>query len=157
MCIGNLQVFDVCVNARSRSIARQRPGRYRPPLCTFRCFVNKDDGKQGGGARHEVQLSTGVLRCYPCFGEFDTFEGLAEERDSEKRREKTRAFNRMTSASGTQCAATLQGKRPLQKGTDVFQERESFWSDWKLYNNIIDLMSSDKVGFRTDGSEMSAD
>ena len=29
--------------------------------------------------------------------------------------------------------------------------------DWKLHNNIIDLLSSDKVGFGTDGSEMSAD
>ena len=59
--------------------------------------------------------------------------------------------------SATQCAATLQGKRPLQKGTDVYQEQENFWRDWKLHNNKIDLLSSDKVGFRTDGSEMSAD
>ena len=53
------------------------------------------------------------------------------------------------STSATQCAATLQGKRPLQKGTDVYQEQEKFWRDWKLYNNIIDLLSSDKVDFRT--------
>ena len=51
------------------------------------------------------------------------------------------------STSATQCAAALQGKRPLQKGTDVYQEQENFWRDWKLHNNIIDLLSSDKVGF----------
>ena len=75
-----------------------------------------------------------------------------------KTREKTRAFNRM-SASATQCVATLQGKRPLQKGADVYQEQENFWSDWKLHNNIIDLLSSDKFGFWTaaDESGMSAD
>ena len=55
-----------------------------------------------------------------------------------------------------QCVATLQGKRPLQKDTGVYQEQENFWRDWKLHN-IIDLLSSDKVGFRTDGSAMSAD
>ena len=90
------------------------------------------------------------------FGEIVTVEGLAEERDSERTREKTHAFNQM-STSATQCAVTLQGERPLKKGTDVYQEQENFWRDWKLHNNIIDLLSSDKVGFRTDGSEMSAD
>ena len=35
----------------------------------------------------------------------------------------THAFSRM-STSATQCAATLQGKRP-QKGTDVYQEQEN--------------------------------
>ena len=63
----------------------------------------------GGGARHKVELSTRVILCCPCFGEIVTVEGLAEERT----REKTHAFSRM-STSATQCAATLQGKRPLQ-------------------------------------------
>ena len=53
------------------------------------------------------------------------------------------------STSTTQCAATLQRKPPLQKGKGVYQEQENFWRDWKLHNNIIDLLSSDKVGFRT--------
>ena len=100
--------------------------------------------------------STRVLLCCPCFGKIVTVEGLAEERDSERTQEKTHAFSRM-STSATQCAATLQGKRPLQKGTDVYQEQENFSRDWKLRNNIIKLLSSDKVGFRTDVSEMSAD
>ena len=60
--------------------------------------------------------STRVLLCCPCFGEIVAVEGLAEERDSERKREKTHAFSQM-SASATQCAATLQGKRPLQTFT----------------------------------------
>ena len=35
-----------------------------------------------------MELSTRVLLCYPCFGEIVTVEGLAEERDSERTREK---------------------------------------------------------------------
>ena len=53
-----------------------------------------------------------------------------------------------------QCAATLQGKRPIQKGTDVFKEQGNFWSHWKLYNNKIDLLSNDKFGFRTDSGRL---
>ena len=67
-----------------------------------------------------MELSTRILLCCPCFGEIVTVEGLAEDQrigDSERTREKTHAFSRM-STSATQCAATLQGKRPLQKGTD---------------------------------------
>ena len=59
------------------------------------------------------------------------------------------------SASAAQCAATLQGKLPPKKGTDLYQEQENFRSDWKLYNKIIDLLRADEVGFRN-GSEMSA-
>ena len=126
------------------------------PLCTFRCFVSKDDGRDGDGARHEVELSTRVLRdrCCPRFGEFVTFEGLPEERDTEKTRETTCAFNRMMFASAAQCAATLQGKLPPKKGTDLYQEQENFRSDWKLYK-IIDQLRAEEVGFRN-GSEMSA-
>ena len=98
-----------------------------------------------------------VLLCCPCFGEIVTVEGLAEERDLERTREKTHAFGRM-STSATHCAATLQGKRPLQKGTDVYQEQEKTEGTGSCTTTvIIDLLSSDKVGFRTDGSEMSAD
>ena len=73
-----------------------------------------------GGARHKVESTLPVFwgNCHgrrPCRG----------ERDSERTREKTHAFSRM-STSATQCAATLQGKRPLQKGTDVYQEQENF-------------------------------
>ena len=100
-----------CLHQRSKL---NKGGADRPPLCTFRCFVSQDDGKCGGGARHEVKWSTRVLLCCPCFWEFVTFEGLAEERDSEKMRDETRVFNRMMSASAMLCAATLlQGKRPL--------------------------------------------
>ena len=69
-----------------------------------------------------MELSTKVLLCCPCFGEIVAVEGLAEKRDSERTREKTHAFSRM-STSATQCAATLQGKRPLQKGTGVASVR----------------------------------
>ena len=155
VCVG---IFQNLRRLRHRSKldkgrANRRPRALR--LSAVRCFVSKNEGKYGGGARHEVELSTRVLLCCPCFGEIVTVAGLAEERDSERTREKTRAFSRMMSTSATQCAATLQGKRPLRKGTDVYQEQENFWSDWKLHN-IIDLLSSGKVGFRTDGSEMSA-
>ena len=147
----------VCWNFSSLRCSRQRSkldkggaGRWPLWLCAIRCFVSKYEGKY----RHKVELSTRVL-CCPCFWEIVTVEGLAEERDSERTREKTHAFSRM-STSVTQCAATLQGKRP-PKGTGIYQEQENFWRDRKLHNNIIDLLSSDKVGFRTDGSEMSAD
>ena len=74
-----------------------------------------------------MELSIRVLLCCPCFGEIVAVEGLAVERDSERTQdfEKTHAFSRM-STSATQCAATLQGKRPLQKGTDVYREQENF-------------------------------
>ena len=98
-------------------------------------------------------MSTRILLCCLVFWEFVTFVCLAEERDSERRREKTPAFTQMRSACATQCAATLQGRRPLQKSTDVYHDQENFWSDWKVHNKIIDLLSSDKVGFWTDGSD----
>ena len=104
-----LLLFSLFLVARARSF--------------FRKFQKKK--KNGSGARHKVELSTRVLLCCPCSGEIVTVEGLAEERDSERTREKTHAFSRM-STSATQCAATLQGKRPLQKGTDVYQEQENF-------------------------------
>ena len=48
----------------------------------------------------------------------------ASRGERERTREKT--FSRMSMhTSATQCAATLQGKRPLQKGTDVYQEQET--------------------------------
>ena len=149
-----LEIFKSSTFASTLETLLDKGGADRP-LCTFRCFVSKDDGRDGDGARHEVELSTRVLRCCPRFGEFVTFEGLPEERDTEKTRETTCAFNRMMSASAAQCAATLQGKLPPKKGTDLYQEQEDFRSDWKLYNKIIDLLRAEEVGFR-DGSEMSA-
>ena len=149
MCVG---IFSSLRRSRQRSKLDKGGADRRPlRLCAVCCCVSRYEGKYGGGARHKVELSTRVLLCCrrPCFKEIFTVEGLAEERDSEKMREKTHAFSRM-SISTTQCAATLQGKRPLQKGTDVYQEQENFWRNWKLHNNLIDLLSSDKVGFRTD-------
>ena len=101
--------------------------------------------------------STRVLLCCPCFGEIVTVEVLAEERDSERTREKAHAFSRM-STSATQCAATLQGKRSFQRAQTFTKNRKTFEGTGSCTTTvIIDLLSSDKVGFRTDGSEMSAD
>ena len=50
----------------------------------------------------------------------------------------------------------MQRKHSLQKGTCLYKEQENIWIDQKLCNHIMDLLSSDKVGFPTNGSEMSA-
>ena len=129
--VGVFQAFDVRVNARSSTKAG--PIDDHSDFAPVRCFVSKYKGKYGGGGRHKVELSTRVLLRCPCFGEIVTVEGLAEERDSERTREKTHAFIIRMGTSATQCAATLQGKRPLQKGTDVYQEQENFWRDCVVY------------------------
>ena len=37
----------------------------------------------------------------------------------------------------------------VAKHMAISRNGENFWRDWKLHNNTIDLLSSDKVGFRT--------
>ena len=122
-CVGIFQAFDVRFSARSSTKAG--PIDDHSDFAPFAASsANTHEGKYGGGARHKVE-STRVLLCCPCFGKIVTVEGLAEERDSERTRETTHAFSRMSN-SATQCAATLQGKRPLQKGTDVYHDRKNF-------------------------------
>ena len=140
VCVGIFQAVDVRVNARNSTKAG--PIDDHCDFVPFAASSAKYEGKYGGGARHKMELSTSVLLCFLCFGEIVTVEGLVEERDSERTREKTPSVECM-STSATQCAATLQGKCLLQKGTDVYQEQENFWRDWKLHNNIFDLLSSD--------------
>ena len=124
-------------------------------LCTVRCFVGKYEGKYGDGARHKVE-STRVLLCCPCFGNCHGWRPCRGERLGEDAGKDTCLQSNEYFCDAV-CGDALQGKRPLQKCTDVYQEQENFWRDWKLHNNIIDLLSSDKVGFQTDGSGMSAD
>ena len=72
-----------------------------------------------------MELSARVLLCCPCFGEFVTVEGLAEERSrSERTWDKTHACPMSIYFCDAVCGEIAR-KRPLQKDTDVYQEHEN--------------------------------
>ena len=107
------QAFDIRVNGPSSTKAG--PIDDHSDFAPFAAsLANTVEGKYGGGARQKVELSTRVLLCCPCFGEIFAVEGLAEERDSKRTREKTHAFSRM-STSAPQGAATCK-ENVLSKG-----------------------------------------
>ena len=154
MCVGIFQAFDIHVNARSSTKAG--------PIDDHSDFAPFAASSANTRESMEVELAIkwscqqGFFSTAHVLGKLSWLKALQRRETRRGLGKSSHAFSRM-STSATQCAATLQGKRPLQKGTDIYQEQENFWRDWKMHNNIIDLLSSDKVGFRTDGSEMSAD
>ena len=120
----------------------------------FRCFVSKEENS-GVEVRHEVPMATRVVRCCARFGQFVTYEALSPELESEKVRSQTSAFDVLLSASAAQGAASARGKLPAKKGSEAYQRQDNFRSDWRLYNNIIDLLGTENVGFRN-GCEQTA-
>ena len=123
MCVGIFQAFDVRVNARSSTKAG--------PIDDNSDFAPFAASSANTRESMEVELATkwshqGFFFAARVLEKLSQLKALQKrERDSERTREKTHAFSRM-STSATQCAVTLQGKRPLQKGTNVYQEQENF-------------------------------
>ena len=58
---------------------------------------------------------------------------------------KVNAFSLMMDGS---TAAERRLSRPKKKGSEDYQAQANFRGDWKLYNAIIDLLSSNGLGFR---------
>ena len=132
-------------------------GADRPPLCSVAASSAKTRESMEVKLAMKWSCRPGFLSAARVLGNLSRLRAL-QGRETRRGRGKTCAFNRaVMTSSATQWTATFQGKRPLQKGTDVYQEQENLWSDWKLYNNIVDLLSSNKVGFGTNGSEKNAD
>ena len=98
VCVGICQAFDVCVIARSSPKAGPINDR-----SDFRAFV-------ASSAKMRECMEVELAMKWSCRQGFFSAASVF----------------RMMSTSAMQCAATLQGKRPLQKGTEANQEQENF-------------------------------
>ena len=69
--------FSSLRRSRQRSKLDKGGADRRPlGLCAVRCFVSKYEGKYGGGARHEVELSTRVRLWCPFLGKLSRLKAL---------------------------------------------------------------------------------
>ena len=154
VCVGIFQAVDVRVNARSSTKAG--------PIDDHSDFAPFAASSANTRESMEVELAIkwscqqGFFFAARVLGKVSWLKAL-QRRETRRGRGKRHMLSvewvLLRRSVRRHCKENVLSK----KGTDVYQEQENFWRDWKLHNNIIDLLSSDKVGFRTDGSEMSAD
>ena len=121
---------------------------------SLRCVVTKSDAS--GETRHEASAGMNIMaitRCCRRYGCFVTFELSPNEEGTRRKPPSQNAFSKMMSAASVVFADNF--KLPPKKGSEGYQGQDNFRGDWKLYNDIIDLLQDEEVGF-SNGCELTA-